>query len=175
MLDETVMDNGDKQAAAAASEADASENSRASSRPLNHTRKILLAVDGSEHSRRAVDFLVTRIKRIGCDKVILVNVQPVQEFMALAMNPDVILGELRNNGEKVLAEPRQRLDVHGIPYEERLEFGEVAQSIVKVAREEGCEQIIMGTRGQGAIAGLLLGSVATNVLQLTDVPVTLVK
>jgi nucleotide-binding universal stress UspA family protein len=43
-----------------------------------------------------------------------------------------------------------------------------------------CDQVIMGTRGLGssgiaAISGLLLGSIATKVLHLVDVPVTLVK
>jgi nucleotide-binding universal stress UspA family protein len=70
---------------------------------------------------------------------------------------------------------RQRLDAAGIPYQERIEFGNNGRSIVETARKEGCAQIIMGTQGRGALADLLLGSVATNVLRLTGVPVTLVK
>jgi nucleotide-binding universal stress UspA family protein len=137
--------------------------------------RVLVPVDGSEPSRRAIDFLVTRLKRSGPVEVVLLNVQPTPEIRALAMHRDVILTDLRQSAEKVLAEPCRRLDAAGIPCEERIEFGDVAPSIVKVAREEGCEQIIMGTHGRGAIAGLLLGSVATKVLHLTDVPVTLVK
>jgi len=137
--------------------------------------KILLPFDGSDQSRRAIDFLVTRVKGIGPVEVVLLNVQATPEFRALALHRDVILGELREAGEAMLAEPRGRLAAAGIPCEERLEFGDVAQSIVKVAREKGCEQIIMGTHGRGAIAGLLLGSVATKVLHLTEVPVTFVK
>jgi nucleotide-binding universal stress UspA family protein len=37
------------------------------------------------------------------------------------------------------------------------------------------QHIVMGTRGLGGVRGLLLGSVATQLLHLTDVPVTLVK
>ena len=53
--------------------------------------------------------------------------------------------------------------------------GAVAATIDRVAREEDVEHIIMGTRGLGGVRGLLLGSVATQLLHLTDVPVTLVK
>jgi nucleotide-binding universal stress UspA family protein len=137
--------------------------------------KVLLPIDGSDQSRRATDFLVTRIKHIGPLEAVLLNVQPTPETRALAMRRDVILADLRQTAEKELAEPRERLKAAGIPSKKRIEFGDVAESVVQVAREEGCEEIIMGTHGRGAIAGLLLGSVATKVLQLTDVPVTFVK
>jgi nucleotide-binding universal stress UspA family protein len=53
--------------------------------------------------------------------------------------------------------------------------GQVAKTIVEVAGEEGVDQIVMGTRGLGGVQGLLLGSVATQVIHLADVPVTLLK
>ena len=63
----------------------------------------------------------------------------------------------------------------GVAYETRSERGAVAATIDRVAREERVEHIIMGTRGLGGVRGLLLGSVATQLLHLTEVPVTLVK
>jgi nucleotide-binding universal stress UspA family protein len=137
--------------------------------------KVLLPVDGSDPSRRAVDFFLTHVKRSGPVEAVLLNVHPASETRALAMHRDVVRADVRQNGEELLAEPRRRLEAAGIPYKQRLELGDIAQTIVKVAREEGCEQIIMGTRGLGAVAGLFLGSVATNVVRLTEVPVTLVK
>jgi nucleotide-binding universal stress UspA family protein len=47
--------------------------------------------------------------------------------------------------------------------------------IAEVGRQENCDAIVMGTRGMGAVSGLVLGSVATKVIHLADVPVTLVK
>jgi nucleotide-binding universal stress UspA family protein len=44
-----------------------------------------------------------------------------------------------------------------------------------VAKEHGCAQIVMGTRGLGTVSGMLLGSVATKVIHLADVPVVLLK
>jgi nucleotide-binding universal stress UspA family protein len=138
--------------------------------------KVLLPIDGSDQSRRAIDFfIVARIKHKGPVEAVLLNVQPTPEIRALAMRRDAILSDLRQSAENELAEPRERLVAAGIPCKARIEFGDVAETVVEVAREEGCQQIIMGTRGRGAIAGLLLGSVATKVLHLTDLPVTFVK
>ena len=53
--------------------------------------------------------------------------------------------------------------------------GQVARTIADVAREEDVGQIVMGTRGLGGVQGLLLGSVATQVIHLVEVPVTLIK
>jgi nucleotide-binding universal stress UspA family protein len=63
----------------------------------------------------------------------------------------------------------------GTSYVTRTERGGVATTIDRVARDEEVQQIFMGTRGLGGVRGLLLGSVATQLLHLVDVPVTLVK
>ena len=49
------------------------------------------------------------------------------------------------------------------------------ETIVAFAEDVGADEIVMGTRGLGGLAGLLLGSVATEVISLAKVPVTLVK
>ncbi len=51
----------------------------------------------------------------------------------------------------------------------------VAESVTQTANEEGANYIVMGTRGLGGVESLLLGSVATQVIHLTTIPVTLVK
>ena len=53
--------------------------------------------------------------------------------------------------------------------------GSVPHAIVKRAEDLGCDGIVMGTRGMGAIGDLVMGSVATKVIHLTKLPVTLVK
>ena len=54
-------------------------------------------------------------------------------------------------------------------------IGPVAETIARTALGQNCDGIVMGTRGLGAAAGALLGSVASQVVHLADVPVTLVK
>ena len=55
------------------------------------------------------------------------------------------------------------------------EQGEVATTIARMTQAQGCDQVVMGSHGRGVLEGLLLGSVATKVLHLVNVPVTLVK
>jgi nucleotide-binding universal stress UspA family protein len=63
----------------------------------------------------------------------------------------------------------------GVPFTVRNEKGAPAATIDQVSREEAVDHIVMGTRGLGSIRGLLIGSVAAQVLHLVEVPVTLVK
>jgi nucleotide-binding universal stress UspA family protein len=53
--------------------------------------------------------------------------------------------------------------------------GQIAEAVGQVAREENVKHIVMGTRGLGGIQGLLLGSVAMQVIHLAEVPITLIK
>jgi CBS domain-containing protein len=57
----------------------------------------------------------------------------------------------------------------------RTEIGSPAEIIDRVAREVGAHQIVMGTRGLGSLGNLFLGSVATKVVRLAQIPVTLVQ
>lgn len=66
------------------------------------------------------------------------------------------------------------LDAAAIPYASAVATGFVGSTIAAYATEHGCDAIVMGTRGMGS-AGQLLGSIARQVIQFADVPVTLVK
>ena len=62
-----------------------------------------------------------------------------------------------------------------MPYTAGILIGEIAETITKDASDRHCDMIVMGTRGMGTIGSLLMGSVATKVVHLADVPVALVK
>ena len=66
------------------------------------------------------------------------------------------------------------MDEQNIPYESHVAVGHAAETIVAYSREKGCAAIVMGTRGLSSLPSLLLGSVATRVLHLAEVPVTLI-
>jgi nucleotide-binding universal stress UspA family protein len=92
------------------------------------------------------------------------------------MGHQAILEHLRTRGEDVIGAARKALDAAGIRNEARVEIApDPATEIARVAGEARCDQIVMGTRGLGALAGLALGSVATKVLHLVEIPVTLVR
>lgn len=135
---------------------------------------VLVAVDGSDHAGKAVAF-AAKLARGGLQDVVLVNVQPDPDLRTLALNREAVLKAERDAATEALMPSKAALEAVGARVVLRVEHGDPAQAIVKVADETKAEHIIMGTRGLGSLAGLLMGSVATKVLHLTAVPVTLVK
>jgi nucleotide-binding universal stress UspA family protein len=140
--------------------------------------KVLVAVDGSRNSERAVAYAIRDAAgRSGKVELHLVNVQApvtssnVRRFVTKAM----LENYRREQGERVLSAACRMLDRAKVPYRTHIMAGHVAETIVWQAKKLRCGEIIMGTRGMGAIASALVGSVATKVIHLTKLPVTLVK
>jgi nucleotide-binding universal stress UspA family protein len=140
--------------------------------------KILVAVDGSENAVRAVDY-VLRLAQNSREplEVHVLNVHPPVTFGDIKkhVGQEVLNAYYHDEGAKALATVRQQLDKSSVAHNYHIGIGKVPETIVNYANEHGCTQIVMGTRGLGAITGIVLGSVAIKVINLTDVPVTLVK
>lgn len=83
--------------------------------------------------------------------------------------------EEEHAGEEAPQEAVVACQAADVPFTARSERGAPAAAIDRAAREENVDHIIVGTRGLGGVRGLLVGSVATKVLHLVDVPVALVK
>ena len=79
------------------------------------------------------------------------------------------------NGRHAIRAARTALKRARVGFCERLAVGEPADAIIKAAKAERCDLIVMGTHGQGALQRLLLGSVASKVIAQTDIPVTVVR
>jgi nucleotide-binding universal stress UspA family protein len=143
---------------------------------------VLIPVDGSDNSTRAVDAACRQVAYGQPVTVHLLNVQtPINSgIVKNYINQDLIDKFYQELGETALESARARVREAGIEYTSHVEIGDVAQTIARYVRDLPCDQVIMGTRGLGtggvgAISALLLGSIATKVLHLVDVPVTLVK
>jgi nucleotide-binding universal stress UspA family protein len=141
--------------------------------------KILVAVDGSKPSLKAVQLLIDH-----CDwyrsppQVELVTVHlPVPKLprMGAAVGKQQIEKYYREEGESMLAAARKALDAARVPYEAHVLVGPVAEAIVKHANDKRCDLIYIGTHGRSALGKALIGSTATKVLHMSDVPVLLVK
>ncbi len=138
-------------------------------------RKMLLPVDGSKPSERAVRHVVELHAAGMALRVLLLHVQP--EWAPARSSEEEKEGKRLHVQAADAATRRARslLETAGIPYESRMLVGSAAQAIVKLARKSGCSHIVMGMRGRGALARVVIGSVSLKTLQLADVPVTLVK
>lgn len=137
---------------------------------------LLVPVDGSDSSHRALAHAIEMARRDGRMKLQLINVQQTLErwYAGGLLNKEA-LAHLQQLGEQDAAAARAQVDAAGLTYEFRVLFGQPGEVIARVAREQGCIGIVMGTRGLGALEQVFLGSTAYKVVQLADVPVTLVR
>ena len=76
---------------------------------------------------------------------------------------------------KILAPAEQLASEAGVRFTAKTLAGTPAQKIAECVDTEHCDHIVMGTRGLGNLGNLVLGSIATKVIHLVDVPVTVVK
>jgi nucleotide-binding universal stress UspA family protein len=136
-----------------------------------------LAIDGSENALRAVSYLIKRASAAKDQyQVSLVNVQyPLHGTVATFISGAQVKQYHHDEGVKALAPAQALLDGAGIAHGEHLFVGEPAEVISRFAREQGCDEIMIGNRGLGNIGSLLVGSVASKIIHLSEVPVVLVK
>jgi nucleotide-binding universal stress UspA family protein len=141
--------------------------------------RILVPVDGSGPSLRALEHALLFVKGRKDAAIILLNVQSretldVSDFTAvLSADADRELAMRRS--ESALKRAIGLCRKAEVCFEMRAELGPVAETIDRIAREIDADQIVMGTRGLGKLGRLFLGSIATEVTRLASVPVTLVK
>jgi nucleotide-binding universal stress UspA family protein len=141
--------------------------------------KILIAVDGSKGSLDAVQCLIDHADWFR-DKpeVHLVTVHlPVPKLpgMGAAVGKSQIQKYYEQEGQALLAAAKRKLDAAGIAYQASVLVGQAAESIVQHAKGKRCDIIYIGTRGMTEIGKALVGSTATKVLHISDIPVLLVK
>lgn len=139
-------------------------------------RKVLLPVDGSEFSDHATRYVIDHAKQHGSPEIHLLNVEPAPDkSQTHGMAQDAIEAQLHATANRAMQSAHHMLKEAGLPHHVHIELGEAAETIVAMASKLNCDTIVMSTRGLGAIAGMLLGSVAQEVLRRSAVPVLCVK
>ncbi len=140
--------------------------------------KILLAVDGSSYTERAVEFLIGHLAWFrDLPEIHVINVQPpipsgqVQVFVG----KDLIRQYHDEESELALARAREMLQHAKIPHGVVKKVGHIGQTISEYAVHHGFSLIVMGSHGHSALANLALGSVATRVIATSKIPVLLAR
>ena len=142
------------------------------------TMKIILPVDGSECSMRAVDHLLTHISWFReMPEIHVLHVQPPIPIgrVQAHIGKDTLHDYYREESQTLLTPVQTRLDAAERFHTTHIHVGQPAEVIVKMADELQCDLIIMGAHGRGVLASMVMGSVATRVLHLAKCPVLLVK
>jgi nucleotide-binding universal stress UspA family protein len=154
-------------------------------------QKILVALDGSEHSKRSLETAIEIAKNLN-SKLVLFTVHhdtlaPVTSpEMAVHLSgtipdgPSPELAEMVNEAahdydKKFLAEDEAKVRSEGIEVETELAEGDAVTEIVKKSKEGEFDLIIMGARGMSTIKKIFIGSVSDGVIKKAPCPVLVVK
>jgi len=142
--------------------------------------KILLAVDGSKPSLDAVKLVIEHadwLREKPDIELVTVHlpVPKLPRMGAAGVGKKDVEKYYREEGEQNLAAARKVLERSGLPYQTHILVGPAAETLVKHAKGTGCDLICIGSHGRTAFADALIGSTASKVLHISDVPVLLAK
>jgi len=139
--------------------------------------KILVAVDGSAHTKRMLAYLAAHDEWLGPQHnyTVLTVVLPVPPSAAAVLANEVLEAHYKDEAEKVLKPIRTFLGKQGVSAQLVSKTGAPAETIAGAANKGKYDLLMMGSHGHGSLANLVLGSVATRVMALCGTPVLLVR
>jgi nucleotide-binding universal stress UspA family protein len=139
--------------------------------------KILLAVDGSAYTKKMLAYLATHEQWLSsANSFTLLTVQAqLPAHARRVVGKEVTDKYYREESEKVLAPVTNFLVRHGVNPKSVAKVGHAGETICKVAESGKFDMIVMGSHGHGVFGNLVMGSVATQVLSHSKVPVLMVR
>jgi nucleotide-binding universal stress UspA family protein len=139
--------------------------------------KWLIPIDGSELSFEAVAHAVSMARAGLPAELVLVNVQePATLYEMVTLHDEAAMKDVtKAAGLDLMAPAAELARAAGLPFSEHVLTGDPVPMLLEVLEVEGCDAIIMGSHGAGAVRRALLGSVSQSLLEKSPVPVTFVK
>lgn len=141
-------------------------------------QKILVPVDGSENSLRALREGIKLARISGQAKLAILTVvppvDPTFEYGSWLTREQVEEAE-KKAAEKILDQAEKVVQEEGYQADRVVLVGDAGQEIADYAAKEGYDLIVMGSRGMSPLKGIFLGSVSTKVIALAPCPVVIVK
>jgi nucleotide-binding universal stress UspA family protein len=137
--------------------------------------RILIGIDGSKGTLKALDYVVARKRRGEEIEVLLLYAQPLIKAHGPMVSQSMVKEYQIQEAEKVLSATGLKARAKFLEADAYVETGDPAECIVAFAKKSNCGEIVMGSRGLGRLSGLLLGSVVSKVVQLAELPVVVVK
>ena len=139
-------------------------------------KKILLPTDGSEHAAKTVKYASDLAKTLNASVEVMYAYQSsvVLRKRAAAMMEEYKQA-LSEDAKEIVEEVAEKLKVDGIAVSAVVVEGPAAEAILRAAEESQPDLIVMGSRGAGGFANMLLGGVAEHVMRYSTTPVLVVK
>jgi nucleotide-binding universal stress UspA family protein len=135
---------------------------------------IIIGVDGSEAGWRALKYARNMAEKYDA-KLIMVHAYPRTSDLHDCDGYDNLLFERKSSGQKIIETGRKLIGASPIAVEEDLLEGPAADAILSVVQVRHADLVVIGSRGMGAIKGMIFGSVATKVSHHADCPVMIVR
>jgi len=145
---------------------------------MTKIQKILVPVDFSEHSAKALEMAADLAKAFDGATVHLLHcyqVQPVGVSPYGIVLPETFDRDIREAASSQLEKWREKIEAKGVQAEAHLSSMFPSVAISDTAEQLGADLIVMGTRGLSGIKHVLLGSVAERTLRIASCPVLTVK
>ena len=136
--------------------------------------KILVPLDGSEYSVRALENAVQIAKKFN-GKITLIHVYSASACRHAGINFDKCIQAIRKVGAGILADGEKRVKAEGVQVETLVREGHIVEEILKAARKGNFNLIVMGARGISRIKEILMGSVSDGVTRHAPCPVLVGK
>ncbi len=136
-------------------------------------KRILVAIDGTDYSWRALEYASGLAKLSGGHLVIMTVAPKNAPIPIFAADGDCLTAQI---GDEVLDAARAIMQGQNIPCSYLLERGgKVSELILQAEKTENCDAIVLGSRGFGVLEGLFRSSVSQVIIENADVPVIVVK
>ncbi|MDD3313698.1 universal stress protein [Pseudodesulfovibrio sp.] len=140
-------------------------------------KKILCAVDFSDHSPKVAEYATLMAKGTGAQMLVLYVAPSLSQYVGFHVPPSSIesfVGEIVTGAEDTMNE-FVKDNFKGMTVAGKVVAGYPAEEILAIAEAEGCDMIIMGTHGRKGIDRILFGSVAEKVVKSSKVPVLTIR
>lgn len=139
--------------------------------------KILVGLDGSSHSFKALEFALELAVLKPEIKLTAVCVVGFSRDLALfaGLSPEQYNAFLKEKASKILAQAENMANQKGIKISTCVLEGDAAEMLSKYARTEGFDHIVVGGRGLSNIKGMVLGSVSHRLLYQAPCPVSVIR
>jgi nucleotide-binding universal stress UspA family protein len=139
-------------------------------------RKIIVAIDGSEVSKKALSVAIDETKAWNAElHAIYVIETGLLSSIPVDNTIEAIYGLLENEGEQVMDFCRGKADEAGIAFKSHISQGHAGNEILKAAETEGADLIILGSHGKSEVDRFLLGSVTTYVVRHSSISTLVVR
>lgn len=136
--------------------------------------KILVCTDGSEIAEKAIEYAADFAKNYRADLTVMYVIDHETSMKKPVYDK---YGDQTHKAKEILKEALETIAKASaeINVTERIAVGPVSREIVRIAKAEGFESIVVGTRGLGGLRRMLLGSVAEDVILYAHCPVVVVR